>query len=254
MPDQARPQQRGSQVRPRPTRPHVQHADSTGGDAGPATTAVSIRTGDAELDGVVRRPENPRGVVLFAHGTGSSRHSPRNRTVARALHQAGFATVLVDLLTAAEEQEDHRTGQVRFDVELLGRRVTEAVGWLAGQPENAALPIGLFGASTGAAGALAAAAERVGQVRAVVSRGGRPDLASRWLASVRAPTLLIVGALDHPVLALNRQAADALGGPSKVHVVAGATHLFEEAGALSEVAAQAAEWFGRHLGAGRPPS
>jgi dienelactone hydrolase len=190
-------------------------------------------------------------VVLFAHGTGSGRKSPRNRAVATALNDAGFATVLVDLLTSEEEKEDARTGQVRFDVDLLASRVIGAVGWLGRQPDTAGLPVGLFGASTGAAGALAAAAERSDVVRAVVSRGGRPDLASRWLASVTCPTLLVVGALDHPVLELNRQAAEALSGPYKIHLVPGAEHLFAEPGALDEVAAQAVAWFDQHLTTGR---
>jgi putative phosphoribosyl transferase len=208
---------------------------------------ILVRVSDAELDGVLGRPEAAKGAVLFAHGSGSSRHSPRNRQVAKALYRAGYAVVLVDLFTPAEEQEDQRTGRVRFDVDLLARRISDTVGWLEQNPETRGLPLGLFGASTGAAGALAAAAQRPESVRAVVSRGGRPDLASPWLTTVAAPTLLVVGALDHPVLELNRQAADALGGLAKVEVVPGASHLFEEPGALEQVAQHATNWFSQHL-------
>jgi len=210
-------------------------------------TEVLVRVSDAELAGVLGRPESARGVVLFAHGSGSSRNSPRNRQVARALYRAGFAVVLVDLFTAAEEQEDQRTGRVRFDLDLLAGRVDGAVGWVTDHPETHGLPLGLFGASTGAAGALVAAAQRPETVRAVVSRGGRPDLASSWLTTVAAPTLLVVGALDHPVLELNRQAADALGGLARVEVVPGATHLFEEPGCLDRVASLTTSWFTTHL-------
>jgi dienelactone hydrolase len=209
--------------------------------------ALVIRTDRVELDGNLALPDAARGVVLFAHGSGSSRKSPRNRAVADVLCQAGFGTVLLDLLTPAEEQEDARTAELRFDIGLLARRLIGAVDWLGGEPRTARLPIGLFGASTGAAGALVAAAERPGAVRAVVSRGGRPDLAVGVLNSVVAPTLLIVGALDHPVLELNRQAAAALAGPQRLHIVSGATHLFPEPGALEEVAEQAVTWFGQHL-------
>lgn len=216
-------------------------------DAKERVAEVLVRVSDAELGGALARPDSARGVVLFAHGSGSSRHSPRHRQVAKALYRAGFAVVLVDLFTAAEEQEDQRTGRVRFDIDLLARRVDEAIGWLADYPETQGLPVGLFGASTGAAGALAAAAQRPETVRAVVSRGGRPDLASSWLPTVAAPTLLVVGALDHPVLELNRQAADALGGLARVEVVPGATHLFEEPGCLDQVAVHTTTWFTTHL-------
>ncbi|SHN42137.1 dienelactone hydrolase family protein [Cryptosporangium aurantiacum] len=210
-------------------------------------TEVVVRVSDAELAGVLGRPDSARGVVLFAHGSGSSRNSPRNRQVAKALYRAGYAVVLVDLFTAAEEQEDQRTGRVRFDIDLLARRVDDVVGWVMDHPETQGLPLGLFGASTGAAGALAAAAQRPETVRAVVSRGGRPDLASSWLPTVAAPTLLVVGALDHPVLELNRQAADALGGLARVEIVPGATHLFEEPGCLDRVAALTTSWIQTHL-------
>lgn len=252
-----RPQrpQRPAPVRPSPTRAHVaaDGSDRASGDtpaaraAGTPVQETTVRVRDAELDAVLARPATARGVVVFAHGTGSSRRSTRNRAVARTLVAHGFAVVLVDLLTSAEEREDQRTGQVRFDVDLLVRRVTDTVDWVLADPATAGLPLGLFGASTGAAGALAAAADRAEAVRAVVARGGRPDLASRWLPAVTAPTLLLVGALDHPVVALNREAASALGGPHRVHVVSGAGHLFEEDGALEAVSTEAAAWFGTHL-------
>lgn len=248
MPEQART----SQIRPQRTPAPHSRAHSGGGrvstteersEGKERVVEVVVRVGDAELDGVLGRPDAPRGVVLFAHGSGSSRHSPRNRQVAKALYRSGFAVVLVDLLTAAEEQEDQRTGRVRFDVDLLARRANDTVGWLETNQETRGLPLCVFGASTGAAAALAAAAQRPDVVRAVVSRGGRPDLASRWLTAVAAPTLLVVGALDHPVLELNRQSADALGGLAKVEVVPGASHLFEEPGALDQVATHAIAWF-----------
>jgi dienelactone hydrolase len=188
-------------------------------------------------------------VVLFAHGSGSSRRSPRNRAVARVLRSAGLATLLLDLLTSAEEAEDEFTGRLRFDVGLLARRLVGAVDWLGRTQGTAGLPIGCFGASTGAAAALAAAAERPEAVAAVVSRGGRPDLAGAALARVRAPTLLIVGGADQAVLALNRKALAQLACAEKqLIVVPGAGHLFEEPGALEEVARLAADWFSRRLG------
>jgi putative phosphoribosyl transferase len=192
-------------------------------------------------------PESARGVVLFAHGSGSSRFSPRNRYVAGELADAGFATLLVDLLTQAEERVDLRTRELRFDVDLLAGRVVEAAHWATGELH---LPLGLFGASTGAAAALVAAAREPGLVRAVVSRGGRPDLAGPALARVRAPTLLVVGGRDEPVLGLNRQAAAELtrAAAVEVEVIAGATHLFEERGALERVAELARAWFDRYLG------
>lgn len=211
------------------------------------TDTAAVRIDHVELNANLALPEQARGVVLFAHGSGSSRHSPRNRAVADVLCAAGFGTLLVDLLTAEEEKVDARTAEVRFDIGLLGRRLVGVVDWLGGQDRTRGLPIGIYGASTGAAGALVAAAERADRVRAVVSRGGRPDLAAGALREVTAPVLLIVGALDHPVLELNRQAGDALTGPHRVHVVSGATHLFPEPGALDEVATQASEWFGQHV-------
>lgn len=192
-------------------------------------------------------PDRAQGVVAFAHGSGSGRHSPRNRAVAEVLQERGLATLLLDLLTPAEEDFDLRTGQVRFDVGLLATRVIQAVGWLDEQPPTRRLPLGLFGASTGAAAALVAAARLPERVGAVVSRGGRPDLAMEVLPVVRAPTLLVVGGRDHVVLDLNRLAYDRLDVHQRLEVVPGATHLFEEPGALEHVARVAADWFAEHL-------
>lgn len=211
-------------------------------------TDLAIRAGGVTLEADVTVPDEARGAILFAHGTGSSRHSPRNRMVAGQLGDAGFATVLADLLTAAEEEQDARTGDLRFDIGLLTGRMTALVDWSTEAEEVRGLPVGLFGASTGAAAALMAAAQRPEAARAVVSRGGRPDLAAEALPQVRAPTLLIVGDHDPQVLRLNEQAAELLSAPHRVHLVAGATHLFEEPGALPEVAAEAVRWFGSHLG------
>jgi putative phosphoribosyl transferase len=185
--------------------------------------------------------------VLFAHGSGSSRHSPRNRYVAWLLNQANLATLLVDLLTSDEETIDLRTGQLRFDIELLAERLISVTDWLMQQRETRRLRIGYFGASTGAGAALVAAAERPDMVGAVVSRGGRPDLAGAALARVRAPTLLIVGGNDFQVIELNRAAFALLRGEKQLVIVPGATHLFEEPGALDEVARLARDWFKRYL-------
>ncbi|EFL21038.1 carboxymethylenebutenolidase [Streptomyces himastatinicus ATCC 53653] len=204
-----------------------------------------IAADDALLVGDLALPEHPSAVVAFAHGSGSSRHSPRNRAVAAVLQGAGLATLLFDLLTDAEERVDAITAEHRFDIPLLGRRLVAAVDWLAGHPGTSGLPVGLFGASTGAAAALTAAAERPERVRAVVSRGGRPDLAGGVLNRVRAPVLLVVGGDDHEVLRLNEQAAAMLAAPHEVHVVPGATHLFEEPGALEQAAEAARDWFAR---------
>ncbi len=195
-------------------------------------------------------PPRPRGLVLFAHGSGSGRRSPRNRHVARALEAHGLGTVLLDLLTPDEETLDAETGHLRFDIDLLARRLLGAADWLADEPDTGGLPLGLFGASTGAAAALIAAAARPRRVGAVVSRGGRPDLAAHALTRVHAPTLLIVGGEDHPVLELNREALTRLPGPKRLAVVPGAGHLFEEPGALDEVATLAAGWFVEHLAGG----
>ncbi|HET7303446.1 MAG TPA: alpha/beta fold hydrolase, partial [Segeticoccus sp.] len=192
-------------------------------------------------------PERARGIVVFAHGSGSSRHSPRNRQVAVHLQQRGFATLLADLLTSAEGREDERTGALRFDIGLLADRVSVLVDWSSRHTDLGELPLGLFGASTGAAAALVAAANRPERVGAVVSRGGRPDLAGGALRDVRAPTLVVVGGADEVVLGLNQDAAARLGGVHRLHVVPGATHLFEEPGALQQVAEVAADWFAEHL-------
>ena len=193
-------------------------------------------------------PAEPRGVVLFAHGSGSSRHSPRNRFVAHDLNQRGIATLLIDLLTSDEEAIDWQTRHLRFDINLLAERLKGATGWLMQNPSTTPLAIGYFGASTGAAAALVAAAEYPDAVQAIVSRGGRPDMAGATLQKVKAPTLLIVGAQDEPVIALNRQALGELPRPPKeIAIVAGASHLFAEPGKLEEVAELAGEWFAKYL-------
>ncbi|ROP27985.1 dienelactone hydrolase family protein [Couchioplanes caeruleus] len=213
------------------------------------TTASRISTAGVHLDGDLSLPEHPAGLVLFAHGSGSSRHSPRNRAVAEALNRHRLATLLVDLLTADEERVDLHTADLRFDVGLLADRLIGIIDWLREEPETAALPIGLFGASTGAAAALVAAADRPGQVHAVVSRGGRPDLAGPALIQVAAPTLLIVGERDPRVLELNEQARNTMRAAAELRIIPAATHLFEEPGTLEQVAEQAARWFGDHLAA-----
>lgn len=206
---------------------------------------VSIPIGAMTLEGTVDAPPAPRGAVLFAHGSGSSRLSPRNRFVASVLRNAGLATLLTDLLTPWEEAADAATGHLRFDIELLGDRLVRITDWLLRYPATRGLPIGYFGASTGAAAALVAAVQR--PAAAVVSRGGRPDLARSVLRQVRAPTLLIVGECDDVVLALNKEALMELPGERELAIVAGATHLFPEPGALEEVARLAREWFVRHV-------
>jgi putative phosphoribosyl transferase len=205
--------------------------------------SVSVPVDGALLTGDLAVPASARAVVLFAHGSGSSRHSPRNRYVAQTLHDSGLGSLLLDLLTVPEERVDAVTAEHRFDIGLLGRRLVAAVDWLGEHPATASLPVGLFGASTGAAAALVAAAERPGRVRSVVSRGGRPDLAGDALDRVRAPVLLLVGGRDQEVLRLNRAAAERLPGPHEVQVIPGATHLFEEPGTLEQVAEAAREWF-----------
>ena len=207
---------------------------------------IPIDERDVALDGDLALPEPCRGVVVFAHGSGSSRHSPRNRAVAASLQQAGFATVLMDLLSADEEAIDRHTAHLRFDIELLARRLAAATEWLTKQSETAKLTLGYFGASTGAAAALVAAANDP-RVRAVVSRGGRPDLAGSRLPEVAAPTLLIVGGDDGSVIALNQQALRAMRCVKELAIVPGATHLFEEPGALERVMTLALRWFERHL-------
>jgi putative phosphoribosyl transferase len=212
---------------------------------------VRLRAGTAELVGDLVVPAGAAGVVLFAHGSGSSRHSPRNRLVASALHRAGLATFLLDLLTVAEDERDRVTAELRFDVAMLAERLVSATDLLTAEPATAGLPLGAFGASTGAGAALVAAAERPEAVAAVVSRGGRPDLAGDHLGRVRAPTLLLVGGRDRDVLDLNRQAMARLTAPTRLEVVPGASHLFEEPGALEQVARLAAAWFTEHLRAAR---
>jgi putative phosphoribosyl transferase len=209
---------------------------------------------DVQLTADLAVPDDPQAVVAFAHGTGSSRHSPRNRAVAAVLQDEGLATLLLDLLTPAEEDFDLRTGQVRFDIGLLGGRLVRAIHWLGQHRQVGRLPLGLFGASTGAAAALVAASQVPERVGAVVSRGGRPDLAAAALPRVSAPTLLLVGERDHVVLDLNQQAYERLQAERQLEVVPGATHLFEEPGALEHVAGVAAQWFCAHLVAGAATS
>ncbi|MER5702487.1 dienelactone hydrolase family protein [Micromonospora sp. NPDC002296] len=222
------------------------------GKAGTTTRGgeVTIPVGDAGLPADVLVPEGAAGVVLFAHGSGSSRHSPRNTAVAGVLRERTLGTVLVDLLTPEEDRVDARTAELRFDIGLLADRLAAIVDWMAGDPALSRLPVGLFGASTGAAAALVAAAARPERVRAVVSRGGRPDLAGPALSRVHAPTLLLVGGLDEQVITLNEEAAADLGEVAELRVVPGATHLFEEPGTLEQVADAAADWFAAHLRAG----
>ena len=211
-----------------------------------AAQQITIEVGAITLHGLLRMPHGARGLVLFAHGSGSGRLSPRNTFVAEQLGAAGIGTLLFDLLTEEEERLDAVTAELRFDIPLLTDRLVVATHWTLEQPQLGRLPLGYFGASTGAAAALAAAA-RVPEVAAVVSRGGRPDLAGAALARVTAPTLLIVGGDDQQVLALNQEALQQLRCEAEVSVVPGATHLFEEAGALEQVAALAARWFTAHL-------
>lgn len=213
-------------------------------------TPVRIDSGAAVLDGDLGIPRGARGLVLFAHGSGSGRHSPRNRAVARALRAKGLATLLFDLLTAREERQEAYTAHLRFDIGLLAERVLVAIEWLPLDARTRELSLGVFGASTGAAAAIVAAAARPSVVAAVVSRGGRPDLAGPALTLVRAPTLFLVGGEDRVVVDLNERALERLGAPEKeLRIVPGASHLFEETGALEEVARLSSEWFVRHLGA-----
>ena len=213
-----------------------------------AQSEVRIKAGMVELEGELALPDSPVGMVMFAHGSGSSRHSPRNRYVARALQEGRLGTLLMDLLTPAEDQIDSRTAELRFNIDLLAERVIAAVDWIVSQSSLQKLNVGLFGASTGAAAALVAAARSTVKVSAVVSRGGRPDLAGTALPQVRAATLLIVGGSDLTVLELNREAWEELRGEKELKIISGATHLFEEPGALDEVSRLAKEWFQRHLG------
>jgi putative phosphoribosyl transferase len=209
--------------------------------------SLRIPAAGVELDADVVIPRPAQGVVLFAHGSGSGRHSPRNAYVANELQDAGLATVLVDLLTPAEDRVDAATARLRFDIGLLAGRLTALCDWLGGHEVTAGLGIGLFGASTGAAAALEAAAARPDSVGAIVSRGGRPDLAGPAFGSVHQPTLLIVGERDRVVLDLNRRAMEELAGEAGLAIIPGATHLFQEPGTLEQVARLARDWFVRHL-------
>jgi dienelactone hydrolase len=211
------------------------------------SAAVQIRAGQALVEGDLVIPDGAAGLVVFAHGSGSSRFSRRNRAVAEVLQRGGLATLLLDLLTRAEEAVDERTREFRFDVDRLGHRVVAALDWAASHPSLDRLPVACFGASTGAAAALIAAAERPASVRAVVSRGGRPDLAGAALPRVQAPTLLIVGGHDEPVIDLNEAAMRRMRAPVKLEIVPGATHLFEEPGALERVSELALRWCTEHL-------
>jgi pimeloyl-ACP methyl ester carboxylesterase len=212
-----------------------------------AIEAVEVPAGAATLKGDLRVPSGAKGLVIFAHGSGSSRFSRRNRQVAEFLGERRFATLLLDLLTEKEEAVDEVTAEYRFDIARLGPRVSAAADWAATRPDIGTLPIGCFGASTGAAAALIAAAERPATIVAVVSRGGRPDLAGEALARLKAPTLLIVGGYDEPVIDLNRQAMRQMHAHVELEIVPGATHLFEEPGTLEQVADLAANWFARYL-------
>ncbi len=209
--------------------------------------AVQIATDGVTLEGDLGIPNGAQGIVLFAHGSGSSRFSTRNRFVADRLRDAGLATLLMDLLTAQEESVDMYTRHLRFNINLLATRLTGAVRWVRENAATRELRIGVFGASTGAAAALVAAAERPDDIHAVVSRGGRPDLADPVLPQVRAPTLLIIGGSDDIVVDLNRQAFARLKAEKQIEIVPGATHLFEEPGALEEVSRLAGDWFKRYL-------
>ena len=209
--------------------------------------SVVIDAGDVDLAGDLALPANARGIVVFAHGSGSSRHSSRNRFVAEQLRDADLGTLLMDLLTADEERIDAPTGHLRFDIELLATRLVGAIQWLETLPETRDLPVGLFGASTGGGAALVAAARTPDRVGAVVSRGGRPDLADEDLPQVRAPTLLIVGGRDEIVIKLNEQAMRWIVAPARLEIVPGATHLFAEPGTLEQVARLARAWFARYL-------
>ena len=209
--------------------------------------SVSIPAAEVVLPGDLSMPVKPKGMVLFAHGSGSSRHSPRNRYVAEVLNEHSLGTLLVDLLTAEEEREDELDGHLRFDIELLAGRLVAITDWLASPAHFRGHGIGLFGASTGAAAALMTAAQRPDTVKAVVSRGGRPDLAGSAASLVRAPTLLIVGAKDAAVLQMNRDAIALMKCKTELQIVPGATHLFEERGALAQVASLAADWFTTYL-------
>jgi len=204
---------------------------------------VVVQAGEVPLDGNLVMPDSAKGLVVFVHGSGSSRFSPRNQYVARVLNGGGLATLLFDLLTADENEIDMMTRELRFDIGLLSERITATLDWLTGLEAVSGLPIGLFGSSTGAAAALNAAAARPERVSAVVSRGGRPDLGMEALPRVKAPTLMLVGGLDYQVIEMNRTAANAMQAPCQIEIVEGATHLFGEPGKLEQVAARVRDWF-----------
>jgi pimeloyl-ACP methyl ester carboxylesterase len=208
---------------------------------------VRVPAGRLQLEGDLTLPRDPIGIVLFAHGSGSSRHSPRNRYVAEVLQADRMGTLLMDLLTLQEERAERYTAHLRFDIGMLAQRLVAATDWLASRDDTRGLPIGYFGASTGAGASLVAAAQRPEHIAAIVSRGGRPDLAGDALPLVRAPTLLIVGGLDGPVIEMNQEALDQLRCEKRLVIVPGATHLFEEPGTLEQVAALAREWFATHF-------
>lgn len=209
---------------------------------------VTVRQGSLRLDGTLALPAHPRGLVVFAHGSGSGRRSPRNNAVARTLQQQDFATLLLDLLTPDEAHDRRKV----FDIHLLADRLLLTKGWAAGDPDTGTLPLGYFGASTGAGAALEAAARDPDNVQAVVSRGGRPDLAAAYLPDVTAPTLLLVGGNDTPVIDMNRNALMHLTCVRELAIIPGAGHLFEEPGALQQVAERAGQWFARHMPSARP--
>lgn len=219
-------------------------------DFGIENRAVVIPAGNVRLEGDLIIPEGAGGVVLFAHGSGSSRHSPRNRSVAKTIREGGIGTLLFDLLTREEEAIDIQTRHLRFDIPLLAHRLVDATNWLRRESDTRDMQIGYFGASTGGGAALIAAAELGAAVGAVVSRGGRPDLAGKALPKVVSPTLLIVGERDEPVIEMNRRALAQLNCRKQMEIIPGATHLFEEPGALEEAARIAVEWFQEHLSAG----
>ena len=221
-------------------------------NADPDVREVQVVAGGVELGGSLGLPRGTPSLVIFAHGSGSSRFSPRNRAVARALRDAGLGTLLFDLLSEEEESRDAETGELRFDIPFLARRLAAVTEWAQGQDELARLRFGYFGSSTGAAAALVAAALHPDLIHAVVSRGGRPDLAGPVLARVQAPTRLLVGGHDLGVLELNEDALARLEGLKDIRIIRGATHLFEEPGALEEVSRLAADWFSRYLGAAWP--
>lgn len=222
----------------------MQHLANTGAARSPT---AQIPSGQLKLEGELSVPPDAMGVVLFAHGSGSSRHSPRNQFVARTIRDAGVGTLLFDLLTQQEEAIDVSTRHLRFDIGLLASRLVDATNWVTTQTKTSHLRVGYFGSSTGGGAALVAAAEVGEEIGAVVSRGGRPDLAGDALPNVKSPTLLLIGELDYPVIRMNEEAYSQMRCERELKIIPGATHLFEEPGTLEEVASLAASWFQRHL-------